>query len=205
VKVRVLVRLLNAETRRRRDGEGVQDQHGTDLRCGHINQRNDQSAVVRDTSQAAVIFDTSPDFTAPRRVAASGSWVDPAKEYEDRILTFQLSEEHPQPLDDQRRRAHACGRRRHEQRLRRGRRRRVPRVPGVGAREQEVVEGRSLQPSDIPWPASVRDLEIDYGAAATSPTVRFRGRRGEEDGTKLENVEEVFTLEFPAANTFSGF
>jgi hypothetical protein len=61
--------------------------------CGAVTSTGAtiKAAVVRDTSQAAVIFDTSPDFTAPRRVAASGSWVDPEKEYEDRILTFQLS------------------------------------------------------------------------------------------------------------------
>jgi phosphodiesterase/alkaline phosphatase D-like protein len=47
-------------------------------------------------------------------------------------------------------------------------------------------------------------VEIDYGAG-TSPTVRFRGRRGEEDGATLADVEEVFTLEFKAAQTFSGF
>ena len=48
-------------------------------------------------------------------------------------------------------------------------------------------------------------VEINYEAAETSPTVRFRGRRGEEDGTTLADVEEVLTLEFTAANTFSGF
>jgi len=61
--------------------------------CGAVtsNSATIKAAVVRDTSQAAVIFDTSPAFTAPRRILASGSWVDPEKEYEDRILTFQLS------------------------------------------------------------------------------------------------------------------
>jgi len=61
--------------------------------CGAVTSTSAvvKAAVVRDASQATVILDESPAFAAPRRVAAAGSWVDPEKEYEDRILTFQLS------------------------------------------------------------------------------------------------------------------
>lgn len=48
-------------------------------------------------------------------------------------------------------------------------------------------------------------VEIDYGAGGVSPTVRFRGRRGEEGGSTLADVEDVFILEFSAAQTFDGF
>jgi phosphodiesterase/alkaline phosphatase D-like protein len=65
--------------------------------CGAVTSTGAviKAAVVRDVSQATVLIDTSSGFTAPRRVNATGSWVDPEKEYEDRILTFQISELSP--------------------------------------------------------------------------------------------------------------
>jgi alkaline phosphatase D len=49
-------------------------------------------------------------------------------------------------------------------------------------------------------------VEIDYPAAGTgAPTVRFRGRRGQEGGSTLAHVEDVFTLEFDASATSSHF
>jgi alkaline phosphatase D len=49
-------------------------------------------------------------------------------------------------------------------------------------------------------------VEVEYPATgAAAPTVRFRARRGREDGSSLADVEDVFTLEFDAAATFGGF
>jgi alkaline phosphatase D len=61
--------------------------------CGAVTATSAiiKAAVVRDTSQAAVLVDESPALAAPRRVTSTGSWVDPEKEYEDLVLTFELS------------------------------------------------------------------------------------------------------------------
>jgi alkaline phosphatase D len=61
--------------------------------CGAVTPTSAEikAAVVPDSAQAVAIVSESPTFTAPRRFDASGSWMDPDRDYEDRILTFRLT------------------------------------------------------------------------------------------------------------------
>jgi len=61
--------------------------------CGGVTSTSAEikAAVVRDSTQPAVIVAESPNFVASRRFEATGSWIDPRNDYEDRVLAFRLS------------------------------------------------------------------------------------------------------------------